>query len=822
MLSDFRFAARALRRSPGFTAVSLVVLTLGIGATTAIYSIVDAVALKGMPFDRARDLMIVAETTLSTGRIGGGFVAAPNFMDWRSQQTSFEDLAAFQSTGLPVYDPGKEPESLRGMMVSASLFPMLRVQPVRGQLFSSANEVRGRHRVALISTRLWQHRFGSDPAIVGKTFVVGDPVAAAAGRGNNGLWQIVGVMPEGFDFPVGRPLPIDVWVPWVPPADEYPRGDGSSRNYNAQVLGRLKPGVTREQAYAQMAQITTNLKALYPNWFRDNRWVSVTPLHESVVGQARGWMFLLLGSVAFVLLIACVNVANLMLARATARSRDVSVRAALGASRWQLARVLLAESLILSAAGTLLGLAVAYGGIGLLRSSLPGTVPRLADAGLDLRVLGASALAAIVTGLIFGLLPALKFSRPRMAAALAGGRSGEAGQARERARSILLIAEVALAVMLLIGAGLFVSSFVKLVRVDLGTSINGILTMRVSPRLALTGDRIAADQTRAGQQIEEVFTRLKTLPGVTDVAFMVNGSTPLTGGYSRTVFEIPGVKKWDQPDDIPDTKSISSGYFKLLDIPLLKGREFSDADRADGAPLVVIINDVAEQRFFNGANPIGQMVKVNGDREIVGVVRAVRVGGPEADLRPEIFTPVSRTQGFGATMFLKTSVPPEAIAASVRQVVRDVLPTVIVPQPETMETMYGKLIAQRRFNMIVLALFGGLAIVIAAVGIYGVMTYLVTQRTQEIGIRMALGAKPAQVVQMVLSRAAVLMLTGTALGVIGGWMLSKYVQSFLFKVEPHDVIVYAGAAAILLAAGLLAAFVPARRASRIDPMEVLR
>ena len=584
MLSDFRFAARALRRSPGFTAVSLVVLTLGIGATTAIYSIVDAVALKGMPFDRARELMVVAETVSSRGRIGGGYVAAPNFMDFRAQQTSFEDLAAFQATGFAVYDAGKEPEALRAMMVSASLLPMLRVQPVRGQQFTASNEVRGQHRVALISTRLWQRRFGSDPGIVGKTFTVGDPVAAAAGRGNNGLWQIVGVMAEGFDFPVGRLLPTDVWVPWVPPVDEYPRGDGSNRNYNAQVLGRLKPGVTREQAYAQMAQITGNLKAQYPNWFRDERWVSVTPLLESVVGEARGWMFLLLGSVAFVLLIACVNVANLMLARATSRSRDVSVRAALGASRWQLARVMLAESLILSVTGTLLGLAVAYGGIGLLQSSLPGTVPRLADAGLDLRVLAASAAAAIGTGLIFGLLPALKFSRPRLATALSDGRSGEAGQARDRARSVLLVAEVALAVMLLVGAGLFVSSFVKLVRVDLGTSIDNVLTMRVSPRVDFAADRIKADQARAALQIEDVFTRLKNLTGVTDVAFMANGSTPLTGGYSRTVFEIPGVKKWDQPDDIPDTKSISSGYFRLLGIQLVKGREFTDADRADGAP----------------------------------------------------------------------------------------------------------------------------------------------------------------------------------------------------------------------------------------------
>ncbi len=829
MLSDFKFAARSLRRSPGFTAVSLVVLTLGIGATAAIYSVVDAVALRGMPFQRASELFLVGEiqTTSPRSAIGGGYVAAPNFMDWRAQQTSFEDLAAFQAAQFPVYDAGGEPEALRAVMASASLFPMLRVQPARGQLFTAANEVRGEHRVALISERLWRRRFDGDPSIVGRTFVVGDPAAAAEGRGNNGVWQIVGVMPNGFDFPVGRALPFDVWVPWVPPAGEYPRGDGGNRNYNAQVIGRLRPGVSREQAYAQMAQITTNLKTQHPNWFRDDRWVSVMPYDEAVVGQARGWMFLLLGSVAFVLLIACVNVANLMLARATERSLDVSVRASLGASRWQLARLLLAESLILSVVGTVLGLVLALGGIEVLKSSLPGTVPRLAEAGLDFRVLVAAAMAAVGTGIFFGLLPAIRVSRPRLATVLrAGGRSGAAGQARGRSRSVLLVAEVALAVMLLIGAGLFVSSFVRLTSVDLGADIEGVLTMRVSPRVGFAPERIKADQARAAVQIEDVFSRLKVLPGVTDVAFMANGSVLMSNGWSRTVFEIPGVARWDKDQDIPDTKSISPGYFRLLRIPLLKGREFTDTDRVDGAPPVVIINDVAEARFFQGRNPLGQMVKVNGERQIVGVVRAGRVGGPEAELRPEVFTPASRTQAFGATMFLRTDLrqgsAAQSLSTEVRDIVRGVLPNVIVPQPETLEAMYGRLVAQRRFNMVVLSLFGGLAIVIAAVGIYGVMAYLVTQRTQEIGIRMALGARPGQVVRMVLSRATGLMAVGVVLGMAGGWFVSKYVSTFLFRVEPRDALVYTAAAGILMAAGILAALLPARRASRIDPMKVLR
>ena len=508
MLTDLKFALRSLRLTPAFTSVALVVLMLGIGATTAIYSVVDAVALRGMPFDQADRLMIVEETNPTGKGLTGGYVAAHNFYDWRAQQTSFENIAAFQGKSLTVFDAGQEPESLRTMMASAELMPVLRVQPARGRMFTRDNEVAGRNRVAVISDSLWRRRYSADPAVVGKTFTVGDATEAAAGKGDNGIWEIIGVMPPAFEFPVGRPKPIEVWIPYIPSAQEYPRGDGSSRNYNAQVIGRLKPGVSRGQAYANMEQITAGLKAQHPRWFRD-RWVGLTPLQESVVGKARSWMYLLLGAVAFVLLIACVNVANLMLARATARGRDVGVRAALGASRWQLMRGLLAESLVLSATGTLLGLAVAYWGIEMMRAALPASLPRLKDAGIDLRVLGAASLAAVGTGVFFGLLPAIRFSRPHMASALReGGRSGQAGLARERMRGALLIAEVALAVVLLVGSGLFVSSFVKLMRVDLGIDLDRVLTMRVQPKVDFGSRRSrSADGARCRTDGRRVRTR---------------------------------------------------------------------------------------------------------------------------------------------------------------------------------------------------------------------------------------------------------------------------------------------------------------------------
>jgi putative ABC transport system permease protein len=820
MLQDLKFAIRSLRTTPAFTAVALVVLTLGIGATTAIYSVVDAVALRGLPFPRADRLMVIDETNPTGKGLGGGYVAAPNFYDWRKQQTTFEDLGAFQGAGLTVFSD-RGPETLNALMVSSSLLPLLRASPQRGRMLAADDEVMGRHRVMLISDGLWRRRFGADPNILGKTMTVGRP--GSPEMRYDGVWEIVGVMPPGFEFPIGRQRPVEVWMPFVPSSQEYPRGDGSSRNYNAQVLGRLKDGITREQAYAEMSRITGALKEQYPRWFRD-RWVGVTPLHESIVGRARGWMFLLLGAVALVLLIACVNVANLMLARATSRSRDVSVRAALGASRWRLARGLLIESLVLSSLGTLLGVGAAWWAVEIMRASLPPTLPRLADVGIDLRVLASAAGAAIATGLFFGVMPALQYSRPALGTALReGGRSGQAGVARQRARTVLLVSQVALAVMLLIGAGLFVSSFVKLVRVDLGLETSNVLTVGVYPRVDFNApaDRIAADRARAGQQITAVLERVRAMPGVEAVA-IASGTAPLSNGWSRTSLNIPGQPKSDDPDDSPDQKSISADYFKTTRIGIVRGRVFTDADSAPGAQPVLVINEIAAARFFKDKDPIGTVVDSNGNRTIVGVVRAVRLGGPEAQLRPEVYTPFSYERAFGGTLYLRTSGDPAALSNETRTAVQSVLTDVVVPETQTFDAMYDRLIVQRKFNMIVLALFGVLALTIAAVGIYGVMTYIVAQRTQEIGVRMALGAQPGQVLRMVLSRATLFMTVGIVLGVGGGWLLARFVSAFLFRVDAHDPAVYVGAAGVLVLAGLVAAFIPARRAAAVDPVSVLK
>ena len=811
MLGDLRFAIRALKATPGFTAVALIVLTLGIGATTAIFSVVDGVALRGLPFPADGRLMDVTEINPTNKGLGGGAVAAANFFDWRARQTVFEDLAAVQNTAGSIVRDGGVPESLPTVMASASLFGLLRVSPAIGHTFTAENEVRGNEHVAVISNGLWRRRFGADPNVVGRTITF-----------DHGVYEVVGVMPAGFTYPIGLAKPPDLWVPYVPPANEMPRGDGSSRNYNAKVVGRLKDGVTIDQARAQMEQITGALKQEYPRWFRD-RWVAVTPLRDSIVGKARSWMLMLLGAVAFVLLIACVNVANLLLARSTARAREVAVRTALGATGWQLARGLLAESLVLSAAGTLLGVIAAIWGVHLIRASLPPGLPRLSDVGVNLRVLAVAAAASIAVAI--AVTPFWQSRRASLASALReGGRSGAAGAARQRARTILLVAEVALAVVLLVGAGLFVSSFVRLMNVDLGLDYSNIATISVYPRIDFGApkDQVDAALAKSGAQVQAVLERVRALPGLSTVAVMGSGSEPLSTGWSRTTVTLPGKPAFSDPDDQPDIKQITPEYFAALRVPLLEGRTIAAEDLLAGAPGVVVINDIAAKRFFPDRDPIGAPIKVNGDRTVIGIVRAARVQGPEGQLRPEVYTPMNWNRTFGGTIIVRTAGDPGAIFPALRASVHAAVPELVVPEPQTLAESFDQLVVQRRFNMIVLALFGVLAVVIAGAGIYGVMAYIVEQRTQEIGVRMALGAQPGQVVQMVLARATVFMAMGLALGIVGGWMLSRLIKAFLFAVEPHDPIVYVSAALVLLAAGLLAALIPARRASRVDPVTALR
>jgi putative ABC transport system permease protein len=807
LMRDFSYAIRALRATPSFTIVALVVLALGIGATTAIYSVVDGVALRGLPYPEDGQLMQLSEPNLNSGR--GSQASAPEFHDWRAQQTTFDDLAASRGAGVFITRDSNGAESLRVTAISANLLAVLKSSPALGRGFTTDDEVPGRDRVAILSDQFWRRHFSANPGVVGQTIAF-----------ESGVWTIVGVMPASFMYPAALSKPMDLWVPYAPKPGEFVRG--TSANFNLQVIGRRKRGVPVERAQADIERITASLKVQSPEWFH-SRGVAVVTLLDTVVGPVKGWMLMLLGAVAFVLLIACVNVANLLLARATARARDAAVRSALGASRWRILRGLLAESLILSVTGTAIGVALAIWGVHVLRVSLPPNLPRLSEVAVNARVLIGAALVALAVTL--GVTPVWQTSRTALGGSLReSGRSGGAGAARARARSILLSAEVALAVVLLIGAGLFMSSFVRLMRVDLGFNMSNILSADVSPRRRAT----KADIARLGTNVEAAMAAVRLVPGV-QWAALVSGTPPLLLGDDRVTLTVPGRPAFDNPDDLADDKLVTAEYFRVLQVPTLRGRTFTEADSAPGAPPVVLLNEVASARYFAGADPVGASVVVSGTTgasTVAGVVGTVRLQGPEGALRPEVYTPIDWQQGLRGnpilSLVMRTTGDPGAAGPAVRAAIRASAPDLPATSIQTYDELFGVLVAQRKFNMIVLALFGILAVAIAGVGIYGVMSYLVEQQTQEIGVRLALGAEPSRVVGMVLARATRMMAIGMAIGLAAGWVLARFVGAFLFQADPHDPVVYAAAGGVLAIAGLVAALVPARRASRVDPVVALR
>jgi putative ABC transport system permease protein len=809
---DVRYAIRSLRASPGLTAVALLVLTLGIGAMTAIFSIVDAVVLRPLPYPQPDRLVALRQTTTAT-RPEFSSVTSQDFVDWTAQQDVFEGLAA-TVPGSGTDQEAPEPEALQVRRVSPNLFAVLRVGPRLGHAFTTEREVTENPYVAVISDGYWRRRFGADPNVIGRILPL-----------DNGNWQIEGVMPPGFDEPFSES--IDLWTPYVMSADERTRGQ--DHNNHLQVVARLKPGVTLAQARARMDQISAALASAYPDWYKRGGRALVYGLADWTIGaQVRSWMLMLLGAVTCVLLIACVNVANLLLARATTRGHEIGLRAALGAGQWRLTRGLLVEGVLLSAAGTALAVAAAYGVVNLLRTSLPPGVPRAAAIAVNGRVLAMALLASVVTGVTFGLVPAIVFSGEGMVASLRdSGRGGTASRARQRLRATLVVAEVALAAALAIGAGLFATSFIRLLSVKEGFDYHGVLTARAVP--FETGGT-AADRTTAGQlALKDLAARLRAMPGVDSVG-VLGGALPLSGAFHRLPAQVPGRAEPLSGDDSADVYYVTPEYLPTMRVPMIRGRAFTDADdRADGDP-VVVLNQTAARRYFGDEDPIGRTIglptgttlDVFGMRTIVGIVGDERPLGPETSPRPEAYSPLAQGPYGNGYLVLRTNGDPEALVPVVKALVSSVMPKRVVPPPATLESLFGRLIAQRRFNMLLVGLFGVLAMAIAAAGLYGVMSYLVAQRTQEIGVRMALGAAPIRVIGMVLRQAVGLLATGLVLGLVLAWSAAGFLRAFLFQVSAHDLGVYAGVPVILLLAGLGAAYFPARRAARVDPLIALR
>ena len=805
MLHDLSTAARSLGSARGFTAVAVAVLGLGIGAAAAIFSIVDAVVLRALPFDEHDRLAaIYQKDTRHATTFGEGEVTTQTFLDWRPLQHSFQALAMAGSTSFRLKTEAGEPANARAERVTWDFFPVLRVAPLLGRAFGGKDEAAGAGHIVILSYGFWQRRFGGAPDVIGKTLDLSEQP-----------YQIVGVLPRTFTYPVGSDHPADVFVPHVFSATE--RVKGGSHNYNDDVVGRLKDGVSFAQASDDMFRLSEQLDRQFPKWEPGRRTV-VVPLHEFLVGKTRGWMLMLLGAVVLVLLISCANVANLLLVRATARTREVGIRSALGAGHWRIVRSLLAEGLLLSLAGAALGIALAFAGVNVLRAWLPAGVPRVASIAVDIRVLAAAVGAAVLTGLVFGLVPALQLAGLDLNAVLReGGRSSTSGKGPQRVRSALVVAEVALAVVLLVGAGLFTGSFVQLMRIDPGFDYKNVLVLNIALPFMTFDDAYTA---RNLVYLRRATDAVRGLPGVEAVAL---GGAPLSGSWSRASVTLPGRGKLTGDGDDTDMRYVSETYFQLLRIPLVRGRYLTADDRRDGATPVLVINQAAAQKYWPHQDALGQhMMFGTQDSIVIGIVANVRQLELEIPSRQECYLPLNAHE-FGGTLLVRTRTDPMRVLPAVKSAIWGINPEQrFTSDAVTIEQFIDRQIAQRRFNMALLALFGGLGLVIAAIGIYGVMAYAVAQRTSEIGVRMALGATPGHVVAMVLRRAAALVGAGLAIGSLGSWYLCASVRTFLFEVRPNDVRFVAGALAVLAAAGLVASALPARRAARVDPLIALR
>ena len=814
MQDDLRHAFRSLGSAPTFTAVALAVLALGIGAGTAIFSVVDTVVLRGLPFDEHDRMVAVLEfDTRRAETFGGGQTTPQTYLDWRRMQESFEEIAGVGGSGpLEMRSATGAPIDIRGLRVTHEFFPVFRVTPLIGRAFTADDEIDGRDHVAILSYGYWQQHYAGSPDAIGKRLEI-----------SGQSYEIVGVMPRGFAYPVASDKPTDVYRPIGFTNDDKVRG--GNRSYNWYAIARLKPGVSIEQAHEQMNRVAAQLDEQYPKFSPGMR-VRVVTLHHHLVGKVRGWMLMLLGAVTLVLLIACANVANLMLVRATVRSREMGIRAALGASRSRLVRALLVESILLSLAGAAAGILLAYFGVAAIHAWLPSGLPRVASIGIDLRVLTTAIAVSIATGILFGIVPAFQSSRPDLTRALSdSSRSATSGTASQKLRSVLVVVEVALAVVLLVGAGLFISSFINVLRIDPGFDSRRVLLVNVGIRIPpgpYNREVLKEAEKRGRPYALQMLEAVRAVPGV-ETATAVSGGVPLTGGWSRTRVELPGKGELAGADNSVDRRIVTPGYLEMLHIPLMRGRSLSTED-TETSQRVVVINQAAARKYWPEHDPLGQRLKMNNEEfTVVGIVGDIRHLGPEIAPRQETYAPLSQNNVVGMTLALKTHGDPMTVLPAVKAAIWSVNKDQrISGDTFTLEQYMDRLIAQRRFNMTLLALFGGLGLVIAAVGIYGVMAYLVAQRTNEIGIRMALGATRGNVVGMVLRRAGMLMATGLVLGAIVAWYGSAAVNSFLFDMQPNDLRILTGALLTLAAAGLFASALPARRAASVDPLVALR
>ena len=802
LIQDLRYGIRTLLKRPGFAVVAVATLALGMGASTVIFTVVNAALLRGLPYREPNRLYHLWERTPKQDFNKREF-SYPDYQDYQ-QNTVFEGLAAYSGGGGILSGVG-DPENINAPRASANFFSVLGVEPHIGRTFQTGEDVPNGPRVAILTYGLWQRRFGANPGVLGQGITL-----------NGQSYTVVGVLPPTFQFAL---MNADLWVPYQPSQNQLTRRFMHGTN----LIGRLKPGVTPEQAQSEMNVIASRIEQQF-NDSHAGTTARVVPLQEEIVGTVRPILLVLLAAVGFVLLIACANVASLLLTRSLARQKEVAIRAALGASRWRVIRQLLTEAILLSLAGGAIGLVIAYWGVPALVATMPqnqlNAMPFLKSLQIDLGILGFSFGLSLLTGIVFGLVPALQSSRLDLTEVLKeGGRHASAG-AGQRLRSAMVVGEIALAVVLLVGAGLMMKSLLRLLQTNVGFNTENLLTMRIVLPPAKYPE--APQVFNFYTQLQE---RVRSLPGVVGAGTV--DILPLNGG-NTTRFNVDG-------DPLPppgketeaNVRVVNEHYFQTIGVPLLSGRLFDERDQ-DGAPTVVIIGKTIADRIFAGRDPIGRKLRyasVQADPvTIVGVVGDVKITGLDEEVRPVLYYPFRQAGDYSSSLVVRTNSDPTTLANAVRGEVRNLDPDAAVLNVNTMEGMISQTQASfiRRFPALVIGIFAGVALLLASIGIYGVVSYSVSQQIHYIGIRMALGAGPSDILKMVLKQGMVLALAGVVIGVVAALLLMRLLVTLLYQVTTTDVATFAIVSGTLFAVALLACYLPARRATKVDPLVALR
>jgi predicted permease len=804
MWRDLRYALRALRRSPGFTIVAVLTLALGIGANTAIFSVVNAVLLRPLPYPVPGRLVRIYETSVAV-RGHRDAVSAPNFVDWQAQARAFTAMGVLRAEPFTLTGAAN-PEVVYGQRVSANILTILGAQPAFGRSFSSEDAVPGRDHVVLLGHDLWTHRFDSDRGILGRDIVL-----------NFEKYTVVGVLPAGFRTPpeIGSSGTTTLLVPTAFAASDL-QNRGS---HNYQTFARLRSGISPAGAQSEMDAIAAKLARTYGS--NQGRGALVVPLTEEVVGNFRSSLLIIFAAAGLILLISCANLANVLLARGTGQRREIAVRLAIGASRPRVIRELLVQNLVLAGLGCAFGVLAASWGLKALHSLAPGNLPRMNEVSLDDTTLAFAIVVSVITGLAFGILPAFQLSGST-GLSLFGRGAGAAGPSVLRWRNVLVVGQVALSIVLLVGAGLLLKSFARLRGIDVGFQPNRTLAMKIMlPKTKYP------DQQKRLQFFATLAERVRGLPGVAAVGY--SNQLPMRGGwggsFSTEHSEVPA-----DADADTDFQIVSPRYFDALGIKILRGRAFNESDRAGSQP-VAIVNKSLARTYWPNSDPIGQRIRKGGPDSpfpwltIVGIADDVRLSRPGIPANIELYFPSGQAQGLPVSpsdLAVRAAADPPALAAVIQREVWSLDKEQPVTSVRTMDEVLAESTSQSRFNTLLIALFAGLALLLSAVGIYGVVSYSVAQRASEIGIRMAVGARPADILRLVFRQIASLMTLGAAIGIAAAFALTRYVTSILFEIEPHDPATFALAIGVLIVAGLAAAVIPARRAMGVDPIDVLR